>query len=185
MITALLIGASAPLHAAAADTALTNLIALSAERLSLAEPAAAWKWANHAEIVDRPRERMVLDAVARAAAGAGVDVETATQFFRDQIQTAQQVERALFVQWRRGPAPTGVTADLLQTTRTRLDALNLPMLTALAQVQPISRADDCPSRLAQSLGDWKNMTRFDAARDAALRQALAHVCVSGGIGATG
>lgn len=63
------------------DTALTNLVALASQRLALAEPVARWKWANHKEIEDKPREAALLDAVEKRAVQTGVDPAFARTFF--------------------------------------------------------------------------------------------------------
>ena len=75
--------APAPAHADSDDTALTNLISLVSQRLALAEPVARWKWANHQDITDPPREAALLADVATRAAAAQVDPEFAREFFQD------------------------------------------------------------------------------------------------------
>lgn len=167
------------------DTALTNLIALVSQRLSLAEPVARWKWANHKPITDAPREAALLSDVEKRATKAGVDPEFAHAFFQDQIDASKDVQNALFESWRTTRPPEGAAPDLATSTRPQLDRLTQSMIAALARVQTLRAQDDCPSRVARSIDNWKSLTRYDATRNAALTRALGHVCAAGGVGATG
>jgi len=174
----------APAHADGDDTALTNLIALVSQRLSLAEPVAHWKWEHHKPITDTPREDALLADVQKRASTAGVDPAFAHAFFRDQIDASTQVQKALFESWRTSQAPTGDAPDLATVMRPQLDRLTGQLIGALAQVQPLRASDDCPARLARSLANWKQLTRYDSARGEALNRALGHICEDGGPGGT-
>jgi len=167
------------------DTALTNLIALVSQRLSLAEPVARWKWANHQAITDPPRETALLADVQKRAAAANVDPAFARAFFQDQIDASKEVQNALFATWRSTQPPQGPVPDLATSTRPELDRLTQSLMAGLARVQPLRTASDCPSRVAQSLANWKSLTRYDSAGSNALTRALGHVCETGGVGATG
>jgi chorismate mutase len=167
------------------DTALTNLIALASQRLALAEPVARWKWANHQAITDTPREQALLADVEKRAAAANVDPTFARAFFQDQIDASKDVQNALFASWRATQPPQEPAPDLATSTRPQLDRLTQSLVAGLARVQPLRVAQDCPSRVAQSLANWKSLTRYDSTRSAALTRALGHVCESGGVGATG
>jgi chorismate mutase len=176
---------STPASADGDDTALTNLIALASQRLSLAEPVARYKWANHQSITDLPREAALLADVEKRATKAGVDPAFAHAFFQDQIDASKEVQNALFDTWRATRPPEGPAPDLATSTRPQLDRLTQSMIAALARVQALRAQDDCPSRVARSIENWKSLTRYDATRNAALTRALGHVCESGGVGATG
>ncbi|CAD6509994.1 Secreted chorismate mutase [Paraburkholderia kirstenboschensis] len=167
------------------DTALTNLIALASQRLALAEPVARWKWAHHQAITDTPREQALLADVEKRAAAANVDPAFARAFFQDQIDASKDVQNALFASWRATQPPQEPAPDLATSTRPQLDRLTQSLVAGLARVQPLRAAPDCPSRVAQSLANWKSLTRYDSTRSAALARALGHVCESGGVGATG
>jgi chorismate mutase len=185
---ALAISASlAPLPAAADsdDTALTNLVALAAQRLALAEPVARWKWANHKPITDAPREAALLADVEKRAPAVGVDPAYARAFFQDQIDASKAVQNALFEGWRATQPPEGAPPDLATSTRPQLDRLTRSMLTGLARVQSLRDAPDCPSRVARSIANWKTLTRYGATGSSALATALGHVCSTGGVGAVG
>ncbi|AJY14368.1 chorismate mutase [Burkholderia dolosa] len=167
------------------DTALTNLVALASQRLALAEPVARWKWANHKEIEDKPREAALLDAVEKRAVQTGVDPAFARTFFEDQIAASKDVQNALFAAWRATRPPEGTPPDLATSTRPALDRLTEKMLAGLAQVAPLRNAPDCQARLARSIANWKTLTRYDSAQARALDTALSHVCSAGGASAIG
>ncbi|MGF6537802.1 chorismate mutase [Paraburkholderia youngii] len=175
----------APALADGDDTALTNLIALVSQRLALAEPVARWKWANHQPITDTPRENALLADVEKRAAAANVDPAFARAFFQDQIDASKDVQNALFAKWSSTQPPQGPAPDLATSTRPQLDKLTQSLMASLARVQPLRAADDCPSRVAQSLANWKTLTRYDSAHSSAMTRALGHVCETGGVGATG
>ena len=177
--------APAPAVADGDDTALTNLIALASQRLALAEPVARWKWANHQAITDTPRENALLADVEKRAVTANVDPAFARAFFQDQIDASKDVQNALFDTWRSTRPPEGPAPDLASSTRPQLDRLTQSLVAGLARVQPLRTAQDCPSRVAQSLANWKSLTRYDSAHSSALTRALGHVCEAGGVGATG
>ncbi|MGN6653520.1 chorismate mutase [Trinickia sp.] len=167
------------------ETAMTNLVALVSERLALAVPVAQWKWANHRPITDAPRESALLADVERRAQTANVDPAFARAFFQDQIDASKQVQTALFARWRTSAPPSGVAPDLATSTRPQLDRLTQALMTALAHVQPARQSEDCPTRLAHSVTNWKALTRYGAIDASALNTALSHVCASGGVGAQG
>lgn len=166
------------------DTALTNLIALVSQRLALADPVANWKWQHHQPITDTPREDALLADVQKRAAAAGVDPAFARAFFRDQIDASTQVQKALFDTWRTSQAPSDPAPDLATVTRPQLDRLTAQLIGALARVQTLRSAPDCPARVARSVANWKELTRYDSAHTNAMNQALQHVCESGGVGGT-
>ncbi|SAK50401.1 chorismate mutase [Caballeronia hypogeia] len=168
------------------DTPFTNLIALVSQRLALAEPVARWKWAHHEPITDARREEALLKHVEEKAAAAQVDTDFARQFFRDQIEASKDVQNALFANWRAlKAAPEAAPPDLAKDTRPKLDRLTQSLMSALAHVEPIRHADDCPMRLAESVARWKHLTRYNSSMNEPLQRALSHVCASGGVGAVG
>jgi chorismate mutase len=181
----LIVGCSSTARAEGDDTPLTNLIALSSQRLALAEPVARWKWAHHEPITDQPREAALLAGIDSRAKAAGIDPIFAQAFFRDQIEASKVVQNALFDNWRKARPPEGTPPDLARDTRPKLDRVTNALLTALARVEPLRHADDCPLRLANSIARWKHLTRYDSAQNAPLERALAHVCAAGGVGAVG
>jgi chorismate mutase len=162
------------------ETAMTNLVALVAQRLDLAVPVAQWKWANHRPITDAPRETVLLAEVDKRAQAADLDPAFAHRFFHDQIEASKQVQTALFEKWRQSSAPSGPAPDLATSTRPQLDRVTQALIAALARVAPARDAPDCPARLAHAVKNWKQLTRYGATDAAALSTALAHVCTAGG-----
>lgn len=49
-----------------ADPAMTNVVALAARRLALAEPVAKWKWVHHRPIQGAPRKQALLFGITAA-----------------------------------------------------------------------------------------------------------------------
>ncbi|SAL47867.1 chorismate mutase [Caballeronia telluris] len=184
-LASLLLGCIGAAHADGDDAPLTSLVALASQRLALAEPVARWKWARHEPITDEPREAALLASVEQKAQAAGVDPAFVQRFFRDQIEASKDVQNALFANWRAARPPEGSPPDLAADTRPKLDRLTQSLIAALARVEPIRHADDCPLRLADSVARWKHLTRYDAALNAPLSRALSHVCATGGVGAVG
>jgi chorismate mutase len=185
VLSSLLIFTPASARADGDDTALTSLIALVSQRLALAEPVARYKWANHQAITDTPREQALLADVQKRATRAGVDPAFAREFFQDQIDASKEVQNALFDSWRTTRPPEGAAPDLATSLRPQLDKLTQSLIAALTRVQTLRAQDDCPTRVARGIDNWKSLTRYDNTRNAALTRALGHVCESGGVGATG
>ncbi|SEJ62440.1 chorismate mutase [Paraburkholderia diazotrophica] len=177
--------APTPARADGDDTALTNLIALVSQRLSLAEPVARYKWAHHQPITDTPREQALLADVEKRATKADVDPAFARAFFQDQIDASKDVQNALFDSWRATRPPEGAAPDLATSLRPQLDKLTQSLIAALVRMQTLRAQDDCPTRVARGIDNWKSLTRYDNTRNAALTRALGHVCEAGGVGATG
>ena len=184
-LAALLLGSISLAHADGDDAPFTSLVALTSQRLALADPVARWKWAHHEPITDEPRETALLASVKIKAQDSGVDPAFAQRFFRDQIEASKDVQNALFANWRAARAPEDSPPDLATDTRPKLDRLTESLIAALARVEPMRHANDCPLRLADSVARWKHLTRYDAALNTPLSRALSHVCAAGGVGAVG
>jgi chorismate mutase len=174
-----------PAQATGETTALTNVIALVAQRLELATPVAQYKWLNNKPITDAPREKQVLAGVVTRATAQGVDAGFARTFFGDQIEASKMVQEQLFAQWHASGAPKSPAPDLATDVRPKLDALDATLIQALAQVSPVRHEPDCPSQLSESLANWKQLTKFDSSQGDALMRALSHVCESGGVAVQG
>jgi chorismate mutase len=177
-------GMSAAASADGGSTALTNVVALAAQRLALATPVAQFKWQTGKSITDTPREQRLLADVADKAKTQDLDPSFARAFFGDQIEASKVVQNMLFEQWRKSGGPKEPAPDLA-AIRPKLDRLDATLIQALARIQTLRTQPDCQSELTQSLANWKQLSSFDSSQSEALTQALSHVCASGGVSAQG
>jgi chorismate mutase len=168
----------------AGEAVLMNVIAQVSRRLTLADTVARYKWSKSQDITDTPRENAMLKDVTRRAPAYGVEPKFARTFFRDQIDANKSVQQGLIAAWQQIPPPPVAVPDLAHSIRPELDQLTVSMLTALGRIEPLRQADDCPIELAHSLTEWHRLNPSDSLHEQALKQALAHLCVSGGVGAT-
>jgi chorismate mutase len=178
------IGVSGPTVAAAGSAApaptaaLGDLADLVVERIALADLVAAAKFGTGEPIDDPAREHQVLDTVAAAAPGAGVDPDEAQRFFRDQIEANKVVQRGLHARWTAHPElrPTE-RPDLAAQVRPELDRLTTALLEGLRDSAPVRHAPDgcdCDHALARATSDAG--ADLDALHREALGVALRSVC---------
>ena len=123
----------------AADTATVDrLLGLIKERLDVAPEVARTKWNTKAPIEDLPREKQIIDGVAKEATEYGLDPQVAGSFFTGQIEASKVVQNALHAEWtaRRQP-PFAKVADLGKDIRPVLDRLTPAMMRALAAALPV------------------------------------------------
>ena len=123
----------------AADTATVDrLLGLIKERLDTAPEVARTKWNTKAPIQDLPREKQIIDGVAKGATEYGLDPQVAGTFFMGQIEASKVVQNALYAEWmaRRQP-PFAKVADLGNEIRPLLDRLTSAMMRALAEALPV------------------------------------------------
>jgi chorismate mutase len=123
----------------AADTATVDrLLGLIKERLDVAPEVARTKWNSKAPIEDLPREKQIIDGVAKGATEYGLDPQVAGTFFTGQIEASKVVQNALHAEWtaRRQP-PFAKVADLGKDIRPVLDRLTPAMMRALAAALPV------------------------------------------------
>jgi chorismate mutase len=124
-----------------ADTArVDRLLGLVKERLEVAPEVARTKWNTRAAIEDLPREKQIIDGVARGAGEHGLDPKVAAAFFTAQIEASKIVQNALHAEWTgaRQP-PFAKVADLGKDIRPVLDRLTPAMMSALAEALPVLR----------------------------------------------
>lgn len=125
----------------AADTAsVDRLLGLIKERLDVAPEVARTKWNTKAPIEDLPREKQIIDGVARGAAEYGLDPRVAGAFFTGQIEASKVVQSTLHAEWKaKGQPPFAKVADLGKDIRPVLDRLTPAMMSALAEALPVLR----------------------------------------------
>ncbi|MDQ1029143.1 chorismate mutase [Streptomyces umbrinus] len=178
---------SATAHAPAAYTSATAVRAsglgalteLFAERLLLADKVAAAKYGTESPIDDPVRERQILDDVAARAAGLGLDPDSVTAVFRDQIEANKLVQRGLYARWDAHPdeRPTE-RPDLAKEVRPALDLITTRLLASLRQTAPVRADASCGPRLyaAAALSAYEH--RLDVLHLKGLGRALPSVCAT-------
>jgi len=132
-------GCAATASFTAADTAkVDRLLGLIQERLDVAPEVARTKWNTKASIEDLPREKQIIDGVAKGAPGYGLDPQAAGAFFTGQIEASKVVQKTLHAEWTAKRQPPFITvADLGKDIRPVLDRLTPAMLRALAEALPV------------------------------------------------
>ncbi|WP_327395526.1 chorismate mutase [Streptomyces phaeochromogenes] len=178
---------SATAHAPAAPAPATAVRAsglgalteLFAERLLLADKVAAAKYGTESPIDDPVRERQILDDVAARAAGLGLDPDSVTAVFRDQIEANKLVQRGLYARWDAHPdeRPTE-RPDLAKEVRPALDLITTRLLAALQETVPVRADASCGPRLyaAATLSAYGH--RLDVLHLKGLGRALPSVCTA-------
>ncbi len=140
------------------------------QRLLLAEPVARAKWNVHAQIEDRQREELVIQAAVKQGAALGLSAEWIETVFRAQIEASKIVQRELFAKWDAEHAGKFDDApDLAKTIRPELDRLTAALLQSMANNQAVLKDP------ARQVDVARAMRRLDAASlsQAAAEQALA------------
>ena len=171
---------AAPSSASAPVSGLTSLTELFAERLLLADKVAAAKYGTDLPIDDPARERQILDDVAARAAGLGLDPDSATAVFRDQIEANKLVQRGLYARWDAHPdeRPTE-RPDLAKEVRPALDLITTRLLAALQETAPVRNDASCEPRLYAAAALSAYGHRLDVLHLKGLGRALPSVCGTG------
>jgi chorismate mutase len=153
-------GSSQQLSASAAQPGspsdpLRGLAALAVQRIMVGDQVAAAKFGTPAPIDDLPREQQVLDSVAAASPGMGINAADSAQFFRDQIEASKVVQRGLYQLWRAHPAQRPADRlDLGKQVRPELDQLTTDILRQLRATTAARHAGaQCAVQAGQALGE--------------------------------
>jgi chorismate mutase len=139
LVAVLAFGCATTAGFTAAETATVDrLLGLIKERLDVAPEVARTKWNTKAAIEDLPREKQIIDGVAKRAAEYGLDPTAAATFFTGQIEASKVVQKALHAEWTvKGQPPFAKVADLGKDIRPVLDRLTPAMMRALAEALPV------------------------------------------------
>jgi chorismate mutase len=130
--------ATAPTFSAADTAKVDRLLDLVKERLDVAPEVARTKWNTKAPVEDLPRERQIIDGVAKGAGQYGLDPQVAGAFFQGQIEASKTVQNALHAEWAaKKQPPFEKVADLGKDIRPVLDRLTPAMMRALADALPV------------------------------------------------
>lgn len=141
------------------DAAVTRILDLVAERLSLMPQAAAAKWVSGAPVADPPREQVVLDQAAAAAETMTLAPLPVREFFAQQMHLARDLQLQLHGDWRKsGRGPTSPPPDLT-AFRASIDRINDQLLRSIYVALPVLGGPDfvahyrplAATRLAQAV----------------------------------
>ena len=161
----LLLCLASPWGRAHGGVALEELIA---ERLALMQAVAAYKWRHQLPVEDATREQRVVEAAVSRALEKGLTTDSASRFFRAQIEGAKEIQHYWLARWRqRGIAPAEIP-DLQTETRPALLALGQQIVDAVPR-----RSDDSPAKLAVLLETVKGLSPEAAAAIVAALDGLA------------
>jgi chorismate mutase len=139
LVAILAAGCATTANFTAADTATVDrLLGLIKERLAVAPEVARTKWNTKAAIEDLPREKQIIDGVAKRAPEYGLESAAAGSFFQGQIEASKVVQHALHAEWTaKKQPPFAKVADLGKDIRPILDRLTPAMMKALAEALPV------------------------------------------------
>ncbi|MEV2212728.1 chorismate mutase [Streptomyces sp. NPDC050997] len=169
--------APAPVRAAVGAPGLAPLTELFAERLLLADKVAAAKYGTDKPIDDPVREKQILDDVAARAIGLGLDPDSVSAVFRDQIEANKLVQRGLYARWDAHPEerPTE-RPDLTTEVRPALDRITTHLLTALKDTEALRAGRSCAPRLSVAAVRSAHGHELDLLHLEGLGRALPSVC---------
>ena len=112
------------------------------------QDVAAYKYANHIAIENKPREKVVLASAVASARKQQLDPATLEPFFRLQIKLAKSLQKSWIEKWQaEGESPHGTETipDLKNTTRPKLITLGAQLVKqiplALGELQATDSFD--------------------------------------------
>lgn len=162
-------------HAEPAST-LYTLVDVAAQRLSTADPVAAYKWINGGPITDPQRAGQVLDAVGDDAAAHGIDAQYVQTIFGDQIDATEGIEYTRFGQWKFDPATAPTVAADLSESRSAIDGFNKKMVDEIALQWDSLHSPDCAADLTSAKAAVVSTRQLDPLYQQALSSATGSYC---------
>ena len=131
-----------------------KLLKLMNKRLSVASKMAQGRWNDSLPGEDQLREKQILDQIQLAMPDAVADTQVfVRRFFQGQFKASELIQNEWFEEWgKRAPFYFRQPHDLAQL-REELDALTLPLLSALREVQPMLERDEIRQYI--SLREWE------------------------------
>jgi len=175
---ALLLAASCATPVYAEEGAFAPLLRHLADRLVTADQVALSKWDSGKSVYDPVREAQVVANVSAEASAYGLVPADVGNVFTDQIEANKEVQYALLNDWRRaGAAPTAQRQSLPDVIRPKLDGLQKSILQALRDAAPARSQADCPTQVAQAVGQVTREHALDTLHRIALDRATARLCV--------
>lgn len=155
---------------------LTELVDAAAQRLQVAEPVAAVKWATAAPIEDPVRVADQLAALAAQAAVRNIDPDYVTRVFADQIAATEAVEYDRFARWKLDPSQAPANPPELSASRAVIDTFNQAMLAQIGQQWELLHSPGCADRLEAATLDAGAARHFDEFARHALAAATRSYC---------
>ena len=161
---------------AAPSSPLSELVDAAAQRLAVAEPVAAFKWASHASIEDPGRVQEELVKLRADAEAAHVDPGYMARVFGDQITATEAIEYSRFADWKLNPAIAPDAPPDLSASRSTIDGLNQTMLTLIVANWPLLHSPACRQQLDAASTDVMRLRRLDGLYQRALSSATQSYC---------
>ena len=155
---------------------LYELVDIAAQRLSTADPVAAYKWINGGPITDPQRAGKVLDAVGNDAAAHGIDQQYVRTIFGDQIDASEGIEYTRFGQWKLDPATAPMTAPDLSESRSAIDGFNKMMVDEVALQWNALHSPGCAAELTSAKAAVATARQLDALYQQSLSSATRSYC---------
>ena len=131
---------------------------LIAERLELMQAVAAYKWRHQLPVEDVARERRVLEGAVSRALEKGLTTDSASRFFRAQIEAAKEIQHYWLAHWRQRDIAPARIPDLDTETRPALLALGQQIVDAVPR-----RSGASAEKLAALLASVKGLSPETAA----------------------
>ena len=157
----------------AASPALDKLVALSSQRLLLADQVAASKAQTGKAVEDATREAEQLTLLAAHAQTHHLTPERTTAFFRWQMEANKLVQYQLLAA---PPISSGEPPMALEDIRTRLNLLNQELLQTLAPALAELQPGACREQLYAAIETQATQQKLDALHRSALIRAFGDTC---------
>lgn len=170
---------SLPQARADATGPLSALMDAAAERLTIAEPVAAFKWGTHGDIEDPARVQQEYVVLREDALAADIDPDYVVGVFTDQINATEAIEYTRFAQWKLDPAGVPPAPQDLSASRAAIDTLNTKILSQISLNWSLLHGPSCAGELAAARDSAGRARRFDNLYQRALTVATRSYCQPG------
>jgi chorismate mutase len=175
-VAILIVGGAAPQGRAEGAGPLTALVDALAERLTIAEPVAAYKWSAHGDIEDPVRIQQELATLREDAASAHVDPDYVARVFGDQIDATEAIEYRRFADWKLEPAAVPPPPADLAASRAVIDNLNTKILSHISLNWSLLNSPACAGLLHDARAEVTRRRNLDDLYRRALTAATASYC---------
>ena len=179
IITGCTICADGRSHGQSVVDQLQPLVAITAQRLVIAEQVALAKWDSGAPVEDVSREAQVISDATKKAEARGLDQVSVSDFFKAQIEASKLVQYSSLAEWSRmGKAPDHNAINLARSIRPKLDRVDTQLVSELAKIESVRERASCRVDIAKAVGKFVSTHResFRPLKAIALDRALAVAC---------